>query len=190
MSELKLSILIGAESKAWLADLTHQLDRMEKLSTAKIVEDTETEEAPKKKRGRPPKKKEVSDDEFDDMEETSVKDADFDGGTEEEEVVEEEESSSEFPESEDEEEEKPKKRFKKPGSPAPIASVKIDIKQVNEAAQKLLGSEIDRGVSREDGIKTVKRVLKKRFDVDSIRELTADQYKDAILALKPKGETK
>lgn len=52
MSKLELALLVGAESKQFLADLTTQLDRLEKLQSAQV----ETSEVPAKPAAKPAKK--------------------------------------------------------------------------------------------------------------------------------------
>lgn len=44
MSKLEIAVLIGAESKEFLADLTKQIDRLEKLSGKKATTAAETED--------------------------------------------------------------------------------------------------------------------------------------------------
>lgn len=79
MSKLELSVLVGAESKEWLASLTSVVERLEKVANVgkktqtTAAADTEVNEKPAKKTAKP----KVTEEEFDlgDNEEAAEDDA-------------------------------------------------------------------------------------------------------------------
>lgn len=205
MAELKLALLVGAESKEWLANLTKQIDRLERLSNpgAKEVEAVPVEaeeedsrgEIPKK-RGRKPKAKFAEGTgESEDSSDTDISvddDEDFptvktkgSGKSKKSESFDEDDTSENADDNilsetddTDDDEPKPKKRFKKSANLSTIDDV-------NNACKDKLAAYVDeRGVGRGDARKLVLRLLKKEFGVSSPDELTEDQYADAVAVLK------
>lgn len=161
MAKLELALLVGAESKEFLADLTTQLDRMEKLSgktpKGKVQKETEVEDeeedfAPKAKKSK------------------KAKAVDFDE-EEDEESEDEDEDEAEASEDEDEEEEDEISVSKlKKGK-----AVKITSDDVNDAAKECAVA---------NNRAHVLGILKKKFKVKSISDLEPSQYADVIKALK------
>ncbi len=165
--KLELGIMAGAESKAWLADLTTQIDRLEKLAGGL---------APKGKAKAAPESESDDEDENDDEEEdedfgskkTKGKKAasSFDDDEESEEEEEEEEEEEDEDE-EEEEDEKPAKKAKK-----------LTIDDVNDACKARA-----KGAGKK-GRDEVLSILKKKFKVASVTELKPEQYAKAIAAME------
>lgn len=170
--KLEVAMLVGAESKAFLQDLTEQLDRMEKLAAqikgapvkAAAPVETEDEEvdetpAPKAKRGRPAKVKAAVVDDDDDFEEEDEEN--------EEEEVDDEEADDE--ETEDEEE-----------APAPVKAKakakKITIDDVNDACKAFARENGGGKAGRDAALK----ILKKHFKVTSLSEIAPENYAKII----------
>lgn len=176
--EIESKILVGSESKAWLADLSNLIARMEKLqklsgggsggTTSAVDDDEDEDEAPKalaKTKGKKAKVVEPEDDE--DELEASSDDED------------EEENESAEASEEDEEEEKPAKAAK--GKKA----ARVTIDDVNDACKAKALSLIEAGQTGPEARKAVLKLLKKKFGISSsVTELEPEQYADAVKALK------
>lgn len=169
---LELGIMAGAESKVWLADLTKQIDRLERLTggkglkvdaseeteeaeeieAAETTDDAEEDFAPKK--GKPSKKAAAFDD---DEEETET-----------------EETSEHYPAIEEEEsfDAAPVKKAKK--------SQDVTIKQVNEACKVRARLEGKKG---KKGVDVVKGILLKKFKTDSLQKIGVEHYPAIVAAM-------
>lgn len=159
--KLTLGIMVGAESKEWLADLTKQIDRLEKMqaentvTTAGAVDTVEVEAdedfAPKK-----PAKKSAAAKAF------------------EEEAEEEETEESE--ETEEEEEEGFTAKVTKVGKAGKPKKLTLD--DVNDACK---GRAAATGGKKGRG--EVLAILKKKFGTESVSELKPEQYAACVAAM-------
>jgi hypothetical protein len=169
MSKLEIAMLVGAESKAFLANLTEQIDRLEKLSGKKLKvtkagavddedededEDADEEEKPKKKKGG---KLAASDDEDSDDE-----DSDDDDDSDED-----DESDSDEDADEDEEETTKKSAKGKKG--------KVTLDDIKDACRAYM-AETNRA--------TVEKLLKKKFGTKTVKEIDPDDYPEVMKALE------
>lgn len=185
--KLDVGIMVGNDSKTWLSDLTKVIDRLEKM-VAKLglksseSEETETEEEEedavpaKAKRGRPPGKAKAEEEEEEEAEE-SEEEEDPDFAPKKKKAkgksFEDEEEEAEEAEESEEEEEAPKKKSKK-----------VTLEDVNEAAKAAVRALTEEGETGPVARKTVLKLLKKKFDVDSVTDLEPELYAAAIKALK------
>ena len=162
MSKLEVALLVGAESKAFLASLTQQLDRMEKLTTGKKAaasiddeDDAPTETVDDDEDFAPPKKAakgKKAAPAFDDDEETTA-------------------AAVEAAEDDDEDFTAPPKKAAKPK--------KITIDQVNDACK---ARAMETG--GKEGRAEVLAILKKKFKTTSVAELKPEQYPAVIAAME------
>lgn len=197
MSRLELVIMAGAESKKFLADITSQFDRIEKLCSkhlnskggkAALADDADEEESedeeidPPAKKGKKAAKFEDADEESDDEEESDESE------DEEEEAPAkktkgkkaakfedddaDEEESEEADDAEDEEEEALAKKTKG-GKKAP----KLTIDDVNDACMDRAGRS-----NRSE----VLGLLKKHFKIKSVTELEPGDYEACIKLMNGK----
>ena len=161
MAELKLSLLVGSETKDFLADLTAVVERLEavgntiKKGKAKDTADAEEESDSEEDEDFAPKPKK------------SKKANSFD---EDEEEAAEEEAEEDSDDEEEEEKPAPKKAKK---------AKKVTSDDVNDACKKLA-----KHIGGKDGIAKVKTVLKKKFKTDSVANLEEDQYAACIKAME------
>ena len=157
--KLEIGVMAGAESKAFLADLTKVIDRMEKVARV-LRSDAEHEAAEESSDDAPDADEEESFEEKPAAKGKGKKAASFD---DEPEAEEEEESEAE------EEEEAPKAAKGK----AP----KLTVDDVNDACMARAGR-----TNRAD----VLAILKKTFKVKSVTELEPSDYAAVIAAMKAK----
>lgn len=161
---LELGIMAGAESKVWLADLTKQIDRLERLTSGKGLkadasEDADTDEA-----------EEVEAAETDDAEEDfapKVKKA-----AKKTAAAFEEETEEAAEETEEEEE-----SFVAPAKKAKKAA-KVTLDDVNDACKARA-----RAVGGKKGIEAVKAILLKKFKTDSITKIKEENYPAIVAAM-------
>lgn len=182
--KLELGIMAGAESKAFLVDLTKIVERFEKVARTlrseeeikaagglgedEEVEDEELEVQPKK-RGPKKKAKAVEEDEENEEDDLSSDDAPDSDKSEEKEKPAKRKAKSfdDMDEDESEEEEAPKKSAK---------SKKITIDDVNDAC-------MERATRTKRA--EVLAILKK-FGVKSVTDLDEEDYSDVIKAMQSK----
>lgn len=153
--KLELAILAGAESKAFLATLTKQIDRLEALTAGVGATSTKT-----KKSAAPVDEDEEYTDADTDEEEAIAprkKAAKKAAATFEDEDEETEEDMDEAP-------------VKKKSAKAP----KLSLDDVNDACKAYAG---------EHSVKETRAILKKKFKVDSVNELESTQFAAVIAAL-------
>lgn len=199
---LDLGIMAGAESKAWLADLTKLVERMEKAvglapkgSTAPVTakaddedsEDADDDFVAKKTKGK--KAAASFDDDEDDADESESED---DTDEDEDEApakktkgkkaaaFEDDEDDADADESEDEsededEDEKPVKKTK---------SKKVTLDDVNDACKAHVQAKIKSGQPGPEARKSALKVLKKKFGVASATDLKPEQFAAAIKAMQ------
>jgi len=161
--KLELAILAGAESKAFLADLTTQIDRLEKLTSGKSIKDIENEsEIPEETYGA---EDEVEDDDFGVKPTKNAKKSQAS-------VFEDEEDDSGVEELNFKETAKAPK-----AAPKKAKAKKVTLDDVNDAcmARAMAGGK--------NGFKEVKGILKKKFKTESISELEESQYQECIDAM-------
>lgn len=152
MSELKLALLVGAESKAWLAGLEKQIDRLESLQSLLASGDKEKEG--EEDDGLIPKKNNRSKRKNIDLNEEA------------------EEEINNFSD-DNEEEEKPKRKKK------------LTCEEVKEACKARIERLIDENnMKGPEARKEVLGILRKQFQVVSIRDLQEEQFADAIAAME------
>lgn len=173
MAKLELALLVGADSKKWLADFNAALDRAEKLlpkfeqAEKEMVEEDEGEEEEetpkkaKKAKKQPALTPDDDDEEEDDLEsEDEEKDDDSDGDDESD--------------GDDDEEPAPKKSAKK-------GKVKEPTNDDCQDAAKALA----RAIGGSAGRKKVFAILKKKpFAVESVTELKPKHYAAFIAVTK------
>jgi hypothetical protein len=162
MAKLELALLVGEESKAFLSELTKQLDRMEKLGdkTQPVVDEEadeaeETEEEAEADFTAKPAKK------------PRAKKAPKPDEDDEEEV----EEADEAEETEEDDEPVPAKKAK---------AKKLTIDDCNDAAKALAASLGKKGVER------VKALMEKHFQTQTLSELEESDY-ESFIALMKKG---
>lgn len=165
MSKLEVALLVGPESKAFLANLTEQLDRMEQLAAGQKItgpktiaavdvdEDDDFTPAPKKKAAA--KKASAGFDQDDEDVEPAPKYA------EETEVEEDEDFTA-----------PPKKAAK-------AKAKKITLDDVNDACKARAAA-----TGGKKGREEVLGILKKKFKTTSVSELEPEQYAAAIKAME------
>ena len=161
MAKIEVALLVGAESKEWLAGFERLVTRLEKLqpklATAKNVaqaeEDFDNEEDSTEE-----------DDDFGPAKKAAKKANSFDEDEGESEEAEEVEAASE---DDEDEEEKPKKKKK------------ISLEDVNDACKAKMKALGGGKAAREK----VLNVLKKKFKTESISDLKAEQYAAVISAM-------
>jgi hypothetical protein len=158
MANLELSLLVGAESKAWLRDVTGLVERLEKvaakLGSKKIADDEDTDVADEDEdddfADAPPPRKakglKAKSDSFDD-EEAGVEAA-----------------------SDDEDED-----FTEP---SPKKAKKLTSDDVNDACKKRAAR-----TGGKEGRAEVLTILKKKFKTQSVTELKPDTYAAVIAAM-------
>lgn len=192
MAELKVALLVGAESKQWLADATALVNRFEKLveksngtkgtSKSKAVEaeseedDSEDfeEETSKKSAAKSSKKKVQKAKDFDDDDDSEDDDSDSAGDEEDSDDAEPEASEED---SDDDAESEPVKKKGK--------AKKLTSEDVNAACKERVKREIeDNGSSAKDARAVVSGILKKKFKVSSVTDLDEDQFAAVIKAMK------
>lgn len=171
MAKIELALLVGAESKQWLADLTEQLDRMEALqskgtkapmkSKTPAADDEEEVEVRRPKKAAPV---EVDEDEDDEL--PVKKSAPAKGKKK---VDPEDEEMGEAPDEDDEDFPAPKKK------PAKKKAVSVD--DVHDACKAKAAS------LGKAGRDAVLAILKKQFRVKSVSELEEDDYAAVIEAM-------
>lgn len=159
---LELGIMAGAESKVWLADLTKQIDRLERLTGGKGL------------------KAEVTSDEIEEEQDVPV-----DAETEEEDFApkkakpskkavaafeEETEEAAEETEEEEADFAAPVKKAKK--------AAKVTLDDVNDACKARA-----RAVGGKKGIEAVKAILLKKFKTDSITKIKEENYPAIVAAM-------
>lgn len=176
MAKIELAILVGAESKEWLANLTEQLDRMEAMQDTKTTkkkapveddaDDEEAEDELPKAKARGAKKNRPLDEEPDE-EESDDDDAEDElpKAKKKAKKVEPEEDESD----DDDEEPAPKKKAKKKGP---------TIDDVHDACQ------VRAKAGGKAGRAEVLKILKKGWKVESVAELDEEDYQDVIDALE------
>lgn len=164
--KLELAILVGAESKAWLENLTRQLDRAERVlggkgngTSPEAPAETEEEElvSTPKRRGRPKKVEAAAFEETEEVEEAE----------EAEEAEEVEETEAPASASFDDEEDEPAPKKAKPKK-------KITIDDVNDAARKHAQTHTRPATLR---------VLKENFGCESISKIPEEKWGKALEAL-------
>jgi len=180
--KLEIAMLAGNESKQFLASLSTEIDRLEKVAkqieklkggltasaeTALDEDDEDFTEAPKAKRGRPKKAAAVAD--FDDDGEDEESDTAEETEAEEEETEAEAEEAEETTETPDDEDEAPVKSKK---------AKKVTVDDVNDACKKLA-----QHIGGPDGRKYVLGILKKKFKTESVSALDESQYEACIKAM-------
>jgi hypothetical protein len=195
MAELKLALLVGAESKQWLADATALVNRFEELvekangkrtsksteGKSKAVEaeseedDSEDfEETSKKGTAKSGKKKVQKAKDFDDDDDSEDDDSDSAGDEEDSDDAEPEASEED---SDDDAESEPVKKKGK--------AKKLTSEDVNAACKERVKREIeDNGSSAKDARAVVSGILKKKFKVSSVTDLDEDQFTAVIKAMK------
>ena len=171
-ARLEVAMLVGAESKQWLLDLTKLVERMEKVTGKKTKtsepEDKEEEVsedddfAPAaKKRGRP--KKAAS---FDDEEEETELAAD---------------DGAEDAEDEDEEE---TDEISAADLRKSTKAKKVTLDAVNDACKARVASIMERAeCSGKEARGKVLLLLKRKFGVESVSELKPAQYADVVAVM-------
>lgn len=181
MSRLELAILAGADSKAFLAGFTAQVDRLEKITKKLNVvkakadddeeeqddadEETEETETPKKKgKGKKAKDQDEEDDDTDDEAEES--DSDEESGDEESDS--DSDSNDEADEETEDDEEPPKKSAKGKGA-------KITKEMIKDACRAYMAE-----TSRAE----VERILQKKFGTKKVGELDPDDYPKVMKVLE------
>lgn len=162
MSVLELKIMAGAESKQFLVDLNAALSRLESLTDK--VENLDKPSVTKKAT----KKAAPVEDDVDDEE------------TESDDV---EDTDEETAEETDDEDEKPAKKEKA----KPAKAKKLSADDVNDACKAFATHQIkSKGIPGPEARKMVLKILKKKFDVESVSELEPEQFADALKALAVK----
>lgn len=162
--KLEMAMMAGPESKAFLVGLTQQIDRLEMLvgKVGKVGEKSATTNKPSEdddvEELAPSKKANAKASAFDDEEEYEDK---------EEKVPPKKVAKPSF-DDEEEEEEAPKKAQKAKAPKAPT------IDDVNDACK---------AYAQEHGVKATKAFLLKKFKTESVREIPAEKYGDAIKML-------
>lgn len=162
MGKLELALLVGAESKEWLASLDKIVTRLEKLqpklASAKSLEEAEddfdNDEGEEDDEDFTPKKQAAKKNTFEDEDE--------------EEESSEEEETEEASDDEDEEEDAPPKKKAK----------KLTVDDVNDACKKKAAK-----IGGKEGRNEVLKILKKKFKTTSVSELKPEQYAAAIAAM-------
>jgi len=181
MAKLELALLVGAESKEFLRDLTNVVERLEKLGTlaksssktkdnsfeaehtngAVINDDDEDFVKPKKKSSA--KKNDFEDEDEDLAEGAATADDETD------QPAEDEEASFDSNLEEDEEEVPPKKKK---------AQKKITLEDINDACKARAGR-----TGGKAGREEVLGILKKKFKTSSISDLRPEQYPAVLAAM-------
>lgn len=192
MGKIDLALLVGEESKKWLARLEVQLDRLEQLSgkvssiltKGKKVKDEEEEddnggEEEEEETVKPVKRGKKSLDE-DDKEEDDEDDKEEDDEEEEEDDdVEKEEDDEEVSDDEDDsddddDDDEPKPMRKTKGKTPTI-------KDVNAACKARARVETKKG---KKGFNVVKKILLKKFKTASISEIDKSKFAAVIAVMK------
>ena len=186
---LELSIIAGKESKAFLADLAVQVDRLEKLAaiatglqtqkkTAKATEieedeDHETEQEMTTLGDDMPsaKDEDLSDD-------SDLEDDDFSASKKTKKT-----DAARFDEELEDIEEAPKSKRQT----ASTKEKKLTKDDVNDACKKHFQALVARGQAADAARKAVVKLLHKHFAVKSITDLDPEQYAEAVKILKVKG---
>lgn len=185
--KLELCLLVGAESKQWLANLTAQLDRMEKLQGAPVAATGDDEKAVKTKPKQKAKAAPVieSEESFDDFADDDLADepanassiSDDDDFESEDIGADDDMPSDDF--ADDFEEEAPApapKKSAKASTSAPKPK-KISVEDCSDAAAAR--AKVETKKYKGDGKKgreAVKALMKKHFNVTSVQDLTEKQY--------------
>lgn len=171
MAKLELALLVGEQSKGFLASLTKQIDRLEALTVGGAVktkavdaEDDDTEASDDAEEFAAPKK--------------ALKKAAAKSSFEDEEESEDEEEKKPAKQAEDDEDEE--ESFEKP---APKAAKKKAKKVTREDVNAALKAHAKTGTFAK-----TKATLKKKFKVDSIDELDEDQWPAVITAFQVEEE--
>lgn len=159
--KLEMSMMAGPESKAFLVELTKQVDRLEKLTALAKDPVIEKEDAPEANDSE----EEDDSEDFAPKAKKSAKKAKpaFDEEDDEEETVEADDSD-------DAEDEEPAPKKKK------VKAITLD--DVNDAAIKLAQS-----IGGKAGRAKVLAILEKKFKTQSVTALKPDQYESAVKAL-------
>lgn len=162
--KLEFDFIAGAETKAFLANLTKQIDRLEKLSGIKVapvkaapeVEETDTDEdddfTPKKAVAKA--KKAIAKFEEEDEDESD--------GEEVEEDAEEEDEDFKTP----------------PPASKKAKAKKVTVDDVNDACKARAAA-----TGGKEGRNEVLAILKKKFKTTSVSDLKPEQYAQAIEAM-------
>jgi hypothetical protein len=164
--KLEMAILAGDESKKFLAALTTQIDRLEKLAPL-LKGKTEPDAA------APEETDEDEDDDFAAKKGKEKKAKSFDEDEEKTEAVDDEETDDTDEDEDDDEDEKPVKKGKT------AKAKKITADDVNDACKKH---------AKENGREATLKVLKKKFKVESVTELKPEQYEEVIKAVAVEEE--
>lgn len=164
--KLELGIMAGAESKVWLADLTKQIDRLERLTGGKGLKSAETEDASDedddadfgKSVKAAAKKTAASFDEDDDGPQGS---GNVDAGNEPDNSVDDDAD------------------FMAPPAKAAKAAKpkKLTVDDVNDACM----ARAKKGGKK--GREEVLAILKKKFKTHSVSDLSEDQYAACVAAM-------
>jgi hypothetical protein len=165
--KLDLGILVGAESKAWLVDLTKLVERMERVAgksgKAVAAADSEAEET-----DAPEEAPAEEEEDFAPKKKTASKKAAAA-------AFEEEEEETEAPEAEEEEE---ADFTAPPAKKAAAKQKKLTVDDVNDACKALASS-----IGGKPGRAKVLAILKKNFKTESVSELKPEQYAACVAAM-------
>lgn len=167
--KLELAILAGAESKAFLANLTQQIDRLEALSKGVTITSATTKKtapADEDLGGGPANDYQTDDEDFAPKKKTAKKTAPA--------FEDDEETATASAASTDDDED-----FSAPKKTAAPKKKKLTDVDVNNACK---------AAAQKSSVKEVRALLKKKFKVESIQELSADQYEAVITAVTELGE--
>ncbi len=172
--QMEIKVLAGAESKAFLAGLTQQIDRLERLTGGKGLK-ADNDDAPADTAGaRPLAALEEGEEDFAPKKAAKKKAAAFDEEEEEEEIAPAAKAAAKKTAAsfDEEEEEAPAPKAKK----AP----KVTIDDVNDACMEKMRALGGNKKAREQ----VVAILKKKFKVETVTELKPEQYADAVEAMQ------
>ncbi len=161
--QLELKVLAGAESKAFLAGLAEQIDRLEKLTGGKGLK-ASSDDAP-----APAADAAADDEDFAPKKSTKKKGAAFD---EDDDDAPAPKAAAKKGASFDEEED---------DAPAPKAkkAPKVTLDDVNDACMEKMKALGGNKKAREQ----VVAILKKKFKVETVTELKPENYADAVEAM-------
>lgn len=178
MARLELALLVGQESKKWLANFEALVKRLENATAgatskkAKALDDDDEDSETESESDDDTETTTDEDDDSDDdvsVHRRSAKGFDSEDDNEGESEDESENEESESDESEDEEEKPVKKQ----------ANKKITIETVNDACKAKAAK-----IGGKEGRLAVLKVLKKKFKTETISDLKPDQYAAVIAAMK------
>lgn len=181
--KLELSIMAGAESKAFLADLSKIVQRMEKAAGIKTTasdsietmgdeDDTEELETASKSKKKTTKKAAASFDDDEDESAPAMTDAsdDEDFTPKSKKTPKKAAASFDDDETEEEAEEPAPKKIAKTKKPVE----KLTEDEVNQACK---------AHATENGVKVTKALLKKKFGSDKIAEIDEDEWSAVVKAV-------